>query len=128
MFARRIVHTLCGVVLLGLLGSSAVGAFIDAQRTTYFTFSGAVQLPGVTLPAGTYVFEVANPGTSSNVVAVRSRDRSKVYALKMTNFVYRPSSRDLKPTITFGETLAGTPPPVKAWYPQGETVGREFLY
>ena len=128
MFARKIVHTLCGVVLLGALGSSAVGAFIDARRTTYFTFSRSVQLPGVTLPAGTYVFEVANPETSSNVVVVRSRDRSKVYALKMTQFVHRPAARDLKPAITFGETPAGNPPPVKAWYPQNETLGREFIY
>ena len=34
----------------------------------------------------------------------------------------------MKAAITFGETPAGTPPPVKAWYPQGETLGREFLY
>ena len=73
-------------------------------------------------------FEIVNPGTGSNVVAVRSRDRSKVFAVKMTNFVYRPSLRELKPTITFGETPAGTPPPVKAWYPMNETLGREFIY
>ena len=128
MFARKIVHTLCGVVLLGVLGSSAVGAFIDARRTTHFTFSRSVQLPGVTLPAGTYIFEIANPTGGSNAVVVRSRDRSKVYALKLTQGIYRQKSGDMKPAITFGETPAGTPPPVKAWYPQGETLGREFLY
>jgi hypothetical protein len=128
MFARKIVHALCGVVLLGVLGSSAVGAFIDARRTTYFTFSRSVQLPGVTLPAGTYIFEIANPDGGANAVVVRSRDRSKVYALKLTLGIYRPQSHDLKPAIAFGETPAGTPPPVKAWYPQGETLGREFLY
>ena len=128
MLARKIVHALCGVVLLGVLGSSAVGAFINASRTTYFTFSRSVQLPGVTLPAGTYIFEIANPDGGSNAVVVRSRDRSKVFALKLTRGTYRPASGDLKPAITFGETPAGTPPPVKAWYPQGETLGREFLY
>jgi hypothetical protein len=128
MFARKIVRTLSVVALLGVLGSSAVGAFIDARRTTYFTFSRSVQLPGVTLPAGTYIFEIANPDGGSNAVVVRSRDRSKVWALKLTQFVYRAESRDLKPTIAFGEAPAGTPPPVKAWYPINETLGREFLY
>jgi hypothetical protein len=128
MFARKIVHTLCGVVLLGVLATSSALATFNTNRATYFTFSRSVQLPGVTLPAGKYVFEIANPGTSANVVLVRSRDRSTLHAFKITNSVYRPASRNLEATITFGETSGGNPPPVKAWYPQGETMGREFIY
>ena len=128
MFARRIVHTLCGVVLLGVLATSSTGAFGPADRTTHFTFSRAVQLPGVTLPAGTYTFAVANPQGSADVVKVTSRDGSKLYALKLTLNTYRPMSRDLKTAIIFGEAKAGTPSPVKAWYPEGETRGREFIY
>src|SRR5919106_5628750 len=78
MFARRIVHTLCGVVLLGVLATSSTGAFGNADRTTHFTFSRAVQLPGVTLPAGTYTFAVANPQGSADIVKVTSRDGSKL--------------------------------------------------
>ena len=128
MFARRIIHTLCGVVLLGILATSATGAIPNTRRTTYFTFSRSVQLPGVVLPAGTYIFEVANPDSQGDVVRVLSRDRSKVYAMKMTNFVYRPKASNLEAAITFGETPAGTPPAVKAWFPLNETLGREFLY
>lgn len=128
MFARRIVYMLSGVVLLGVLATSSTSAFGNGARTTHFTFSGAVQLPGVTLPAGTYTFEVVNPGLGSDVVRVMSRDRSKLHALKITRSTYRSASRNLKPAITFGETPAGTPPPVKAWYPDGETHGREFIY
>jgi hypothetical protein len=128
MFARRIVHTLCGVVLLGVLATSAHTQASDFNRTTHFTFSGVVRLPSVTLPAGTYTFQIANPGTTADVVLVTSRDRSKVYALQITRLAYRPKSRDLKPAITFGETPAGTPPTVKAWYPAGQTAGREFIY
>ncbi|MEO5740344.1 MAG: hypothetical protein ABIS29_07100 [Vicinamibacterales bacterium] len=126
MFARRIVYTLCGVVLLGVLATSA-GA-MDTRRTTYFTFSGAVQMPGVVLPAGTYIFEVVNPNSSSDVVSVVSRDRKKVYLMQLTRFVERARTGDLKATIALGETSAGNPPPVKAWYPQFETRGREFIY
>jgi hypothetical protein len=128
MLARKIVRTLFGVVLLGVLATSATGAAMDTRRTTYFTFSGPVRLPGVTLPAGTYTFEVANPDSGSDIVTVKSRDRSKVYLMKFTRFVYRDRTGDLKATIAFGETSAGSPPPVKAWYPQYETRGREFIY
>ena len=76
MLARKIVHTLCGVVLLGVLATSATGA-MTASRTTYFTFSGAVEMPqGVSLAAGTYIFEVANPDGGSDVVQ-RAQPRSK---------------------------------------------------
>ena len=128
MFVRRIVHTLCGVVLLGVLGAASTGAIADTRRTTYFTFSKAVQMPGVTLPAGTYIFEVANHEGAGDIVRVLSRDRSQVHLMKFTRFVYRPLTRDLKPTIQLGESSAGNPPPVKAWYPESETRGREFIY
>ena len=128
MLVRKVVNTLCGVVLLGVLATSVTGASFNASRTTHFTFSGAVQLPGVTLPAGTYTFEVVNTNSGSDVVSVMSRDRSKLYLLKLTRAIYRPSASTLKAIITFGETPAGTPPPVKAWYPESETRGREFIY
>jgi hypothetical protein len=128
MLVRRIVHMLCGVVLLGVLATSATGAMADNRRTTYFTFSRAVQMPGVVLPAGTYVFEVANPDGRSDIVKVMSRDRKQLYLLRFTRFVHRPSQGKLDSTISFGETAAGNPPAVKAWYPQSETRGREFIY
>ena len=128
MFARRIVHTLCGVVLLGVLATSATGAIANSRRTTYFTFSRSVQLPGVVLPAGTYIFEVANDTGTADIVRVLSRDRSRVHLMKFTRFIYRPMGGDLKATISLGESNAGTPPPVKAWYPEEETRGREFIY
>ena len=128
MFVRKIVHTLCGVVLLGVLATSATGAMMDMRRTTYFTFSGTVQLPGVALPAGTYVFEVVNPDNGGDVVVVRSRDRKQVYFMRITRFVYRPQQGKLDSTLSLGERAAGNPPAVKAWFPQYETRGREFIY
>ena len=128
MSIRRMVRALSTVVLLGGLAGSAAGAMSDGRRTTYFTFDAAVQLPGVTLPAGSYAFEVANPYSSSNVVRVASRDRKKVFVMRITRFVHRPVTGNLKATISFGETPAGTPQLIRAWYPQGETIGREFIY
>ena len=128
MFARKIVHTLCGVVLLGVFATSSTGAFENASRVTHFTFSGPVRLPGVTLAAGTYTFAVVNPHTGSDVVKVTSRDGSRLYAMKLTMPTYRPASRDMSSAITFGEAPAGSVRPVKAWYPDGDTNGREFIY
>src|SRR5687768_4373119 len=120
MRVRHIVHILFGVVLLAL-ATSATSAMVDARRTTSFTFSKTVQMPGVALPAGTYIFEVANPESSSDVVRVLSRDRKQVWVMKFTRPVYREAKGDLKAIVSLGEAPAGNPPPVKAWYPQYET-------
>jgi hypothetical protein len=128
MFVRKIVHTVLAVGLLAALGTSASGAMIDSRRTTYFTFSGTVQMPGVELPAGTYIFEVANPDGTSDLVRVLSRDRKTVHLMQFTRFVHRASNGNLKAIVSLGETPAGNPPPVTAWYPQSETRGREFIY
>ena len=128
MLARTLTHALLRASLLGVLATSSIGAFSVPEKTTYFTFSKAVQIPGVALPAGTYVFEVVNPLTSANVVSVASRDRSKIYLLQVTRPVERPRLRDMKAHIQLGEAPAGMPPTVKSWFPEGETIGREFIY
>jgi hypothetical protein len=128
MLVRKIVHTLCGVVLLGVLATSATGAMSDNRHTTYFTFNRTVQLPGVALPAGTYIFEVVNPNGGSDVVKVVSRDRKQLFLMRLTRFTYRPQRGSLESTVTLGETATGHPPTVKAWYPHSETRGREFIY
>jgi hypothetical protein len=98
MFARRIVHTVCGVVLLGVFATSSTGAFETAERTTHFTISGPVRLPGIVLTPGAYTFAVVNPFTGSDVVKVTSRDGSKVYAVRLTRSTYRAASHDMKST------------------------------
>ena len=127
MLTRKVLHTLFGVVLLGALATSSIGA-MTANKTTFFTFSKAVQLPGVTLGAGTYTFDVLNPYTSADVVRVMSRDGSKLYLLALTTRIERPRSHDLKSTIVLGEASRTNPPPIKAWFPDGETSGRQFIY
>ena len=128
MLARKVLYTLVGIALVGVVATSSVGAVGNASRTTYFTFSGSVQLPDVVLPAGTYIFEIVNPYTDSNVVRVLSRDRSKLMALKLTRPVRRASTNDMKARIHLGEAPRGNPPVVRSWFPEGETLGREFIY
>ncbi len=128
MLARKVLPTLFGVALVGVMATSSIGAMPNAGKTTYFTFSKAVQLPGVALPAGTYVFEVLNPETSGNVVRVASRDRQRVYLTQVTIPVERSRSRDMEPRIVLGEASAGQLPPVTSWFPHGETIGRAFIY
>jgi hypothetical protein len=41
--------------------------------------------------------------------------------------VHRPAGK-LDPTIALGEAMKGEPPPISVWFPQGETLGHQFIY
>src|SRR4051812_29891475 len=50
----------------------------DVRRLTILTFSAPVQLPGMTLPAGKYRFEMADVNNAAHTVRVSSEDGQKV--------------------------------------------------
>ena len=127
---RNIIWTSIGVALamfaFALVQHVAAGTL--PERTTYLTFSRSVRLPGVTLGAGTYVFELADPYNAAGVVRVLSRDRQKSFFMGFTNATERPRGLRLDASVSLGESAAGVAPPITAWWPIGERTGRAFIY
>jgi len=121
---KRLITTSVLVVLVG--SASGANAFTSDKRT-YFTFSQPVALPGVTLPAGTYMFRLADDTTSRKVIQVSNREGTQSFAMLHTMPVYRPDApRD--PEVRFMETASGAPIAVRAWWQQGERTGYGFIY
>jgi hypothetical protein len=112
-------------VLTSVLGAPLQGT--SSLHTTHLTFSVPVALPGVTLAAGTYVFEQLD-NTSPDVVVVRNTRGDRVLYLGFTGRVARPSGMSPKTHVTLGEARRGAPPRVMAWYPAQAARGYEFLY
>ena len=128
MVNRKVLWMVCGVaVFAGALVQHA-GATPNAQRTTLLTFSQPVKLPGVALGAGTYIFELAAPDAASDVVRVLSRDRTQAYYMGFTRVVARPGGLSDAKVVSLGEALAGEAPAITAWWPSGESTGRQFIY
>src|SRR5262249_30653211 len=97
------------------------------NKKTYLTFSGPVQVPGATLAAGTYTFELADPNNARHVIRVSDKDSGKPVALFMTI----PQDRLTPPDdnlILFGERPAGAPQAIQAWFYPGNRIGEEFVY
>jgi hypothetical protein len=124
----RIKSTLtvvCAAMLLTATVAAAQGTLSD--RKTIVTFSGPVSLPGTTLPAGTYVFRIADSPTNRNIVQVFDRDEAKL----ITTLLAIPAERAEAagdPVVTFKETAADRPPAVRYWYYAGEKAGNELVY
>jgi hypothetical protein len=113
---------------LALTAFLAPGAHADDwNKRTYLTFSGPVQIPGATLPAGTYTFEIANPDTTRHVIRVSEKDTNKPIGLFMTI----PADRMEPPDdnlIMFAERPAGSPQAIQMWFYPGDRIGEEFVY
>lgn len=122
----RVWKTVCCAAALVVL--LAPGARADQwNKKTFLTFSGPVQVPGATLPAGTYTFKLADLAGNRHVVQIFDKDEKHIYATLLAIPDQRLEPSD-KPVVLFAERAAGSPQAVKAWFYPGETIGNEFVY
>lgn len=118
------------MMLMVALGALAIlpGARADEwNQKTVFTFNVPVEVPGQVLPAGTYVFKLANSPSDRHIVQVFNASETHVYDTFLAIPDYRLKPSD-KPIITFDERPAGSPMAVKAWFYPGMNYGHAFVY
>jgi len=122
----RVLKMVCCAAAMTIL-LAPIARADEWNKKTILTFSGPVQIPGATLPAGSYVFKLADIPGNRHVVQVFDKDEKKIYAtlLAIPNDRLQPAD---KPVILFSERAAGTPQAVKVWYYPGDRIGDEFVY
>jgi hypothetical protein len=121
-----IFATAAVLVLMAVFSFTATAQQPDTRDRTIMTFSNAVELPGMRLDAGTYVFRLADTPLR-NVIQVLSEDEMNV----LGQWLYVPAERQEvtgDTVVTFRETAANTTPAVQFWYYPGEKTGKEFIY
>ncbi len=122
----RVLMKAASCAALAILIAAPVSAD-QWNKKTFLTFSGPVQVPGVTLAAGTYTFKLADLTGNRHVVQIFSKDEKKIYTTLLAIPDQRLEPTD-KPVVLFSERAAGTPQAIKAWFYPGETIGNEFVY
>ena len=122
----RVLKAICCAAIVTLMAAPGVRAD-QWDKKTILTFSGPVQIPGATLPAGSYVFKLADLNGNRHVVQVFDKAEKKIFAtlLAIPNDRMEPSD---EPVVMFSERPAGSPQAVKVWYYPGERIGNEFVY
>jgi hypothetical protein len=122
----KILSATLGAAML-LTASAAQAQGIIPDRSTIVTIDAPVSLPGVVLPAGSYLFRLADTQASRNVVQIFDKDRTKIFATLIAVSAERnePSGEAV---ITFRETPANEAPALRFWYYAGEKSGQEFVY
>jgi hypothetical protein len=99
----------------------------EANQETTIKFSAPVEIPGHVLPAGTYMFKLADDGSDPNVVQVFNSDGTKVYATLQTNSVQRLDATD-NTTVTLAQQGSERPDALMKWYYPDSEMGHEFIY
>ena len=103
------------------------------NQDTFFTFSQEVELPNKTLPAGKYLFQLADSPSNRHIVKVMSADRKEIHATLLAIPYYSTDRPSDEPQVRFMETPAqaangsGTNA-IKIWFYPGTSVGHEFIY
>jgi hypothetical protein len=104
---------------LAFAAVAAVASGVAAQETntserTFLTFSAAVEMPGMTLQPGTYVFKLADT-PSRNVVQVWDREEKNMMGHWLFVQAERPEVTG-ENVVMFRETREGATPAIQFWY------------
>jgi len=98
----------------------------EADQSTKITFSQPIEIPGKILPAGTYLFKLADPN-DLDVVRIFNAGGTRLYATLQTITAERP-----KPTgdtvVVLAEQPEGRPETLLKWFYPGNTSGHELVY
>ena len=97
------------------------------DKETVVTFSHPIQVPGKVLPAGTYVFKLANSQSDRQIVQIFTKDQRKILATIHAVPDYRLQPTD-KSVISFEERPSGRPEALRSWFYPGDNYGVHFVY
>jgi hypothetical protein len=99
----------------------------EVDQATTITFSAPIEIPGQILPAGSYLFKLANGGSDGNIVQIFNADRTVLYATLQTIPAVRHEATG-HTVVVAAEQGAGQPDALLKWFYPGRETGNEFLY
>lgn len=99
----------------------------EEDKKTVVTFNEPVQVPGTVLPAGKYVFKLADSQSDRHIVQIFNADETRLFATILAIPDYRTTPSD-KTIVTFDERPSGQPEALRTWFYPGDNYGQEFVY
>jgi len=124
--SRLIQTAACGALLLAALAPRTVLAD-EWDKKTNVHFSGAVQVPGMTLQPGDYVFRLLESPADRYIVQIYNKTEQHLFTTLIAIPNYKLTTPE-KVIVSFYEAPSDQPPPLKAWFYPGDNYGRQFVY
>ena len=128
MQRAKLIVTACVTAMLAVLTPNVAAAQdFNTNERTFLTFSSTVELPGVTLQPGTYLFRLADSQSNRHIVQIFDEDEKQIYATILAVPAERLEATG-ENVVTFRESAEGATPAVQYWYYPGDRIGHEFVY
>jgi hypothetical protein len=100
----------------------------EYDQSTALTFSAPIQIPGQkVLPAGTYLFKLADLVSDRNVVQIFNSEGTRLYATVLAIPTERQEPTG-DTTLILAEQGPGRPDGLLTWFYPGRLTGHEFVY
>jgi hypothetical protein len=122
---RSIVIAGIALVVVGLLVPNANAQRYDKKTT--ITVNQPFEIPGVALPAGTYVMKLVDVAGTRTIVRFMNSDENAVYATVLGIPDYKLNTPE-NSEFSFYETTPGVPRALRSWFYPGDNYGVEFVY
>jgi hypothetical protein len=120
------IALLIGSVVTSVLFLEVAVHADDMGQATKLTFSKPIEIPGQVLPAGTYLFKLAD-SNNLDLIRIFNADGTHLFAtLETIPTERRESTRDTE--VTLAEQPNGEPAALVKWFYLGRTTGHEFVY
>jgi hypothetical protein len=119
---------LLAVSLVVILCLSPPSVFADDwDKATKITINHPFEIPGMVLPAGTYIFKILDIQGDRHVVRIFDEDQTVIYATILAFADWRLDTSD-DTVVTFYEAPTGRVPAFHEWFYPGHRGGVEFPY
>ncbi|HEY3157953.1 MAG TPA: hypothetical protein VGJ78_03255 [Vicinamibacterales bacterium] len=130
---KRFTSLAAAVFTAAFLTAATTASAQDSNinQRTNLTFSGPVQMPGVTLPAGKYVFRLADTSLH-NVMQVFDGEGKHIigqwFFIPKNRTTEEANAANGKPVVMFREMPEGMTPAIQYYFYPTDLTGKEFIY
>jgi hypothetical protein len=120
------VALLIAFAIAAVLFLEVVAHADEADQSINITFSQAIEIPGQILPAGTYMFKLADPN-DLDLVRIFNSEGTRLYATLQTATAERAEPTG-DTVVVLAEQPDGRPETLVKWFYPGNTSGHQFVY
>lgn len=122
---KGLVLLLCSVLLC--VAAIPAAKADPWNKKTIVTLNDSLEIPGMVLDPGTYIFKLADSQSNRHIVQIWTEDGQQLITtiLAVPAFRQRPSDESV---FDLDERPADSPMALRTWFYPGDNTGQEFVY
>ena len=97
------------------------------NKRTMVTLNEPLEVPGIVLEPGTYIFQLADSQANRHIVQIWTGDGMYLIATIMALPAYRLEPSD-HTVLNYDERPVDQPMALRQWFYPGDNMGQEFVY